>query len=490
MLLIADWDYWALLATLAVAADFSLRALFGLRVLLLRRPVGFQLSWLLVIVLVPFFGSGIYLFFGERKLGTHRARKAERLLRPYLQWIDKLAKDHPSQLVDMSRLAENVCRQTIGASGIPTLPGNTLDLIATSAEFFDALIADINSAKSTCHLQFYIWQDAGRANEVMQALIDAAGRGVKCRILVDGIGSIGFLGSEWHGKLKCAGIDVHEMLPVGFFRSLFARIDLRNHRKIIVIDGSIAFVGSHNMTDPTKHPDPDAGEYVDAMTRLTGPAVEALQLTFLGDLDFETDEDVLGNLGKFDLLRQGSDGQAHVQVMPSDPVNTPRKIHPVLQSAFYNAHKSLLLATPYYVPDEASCNALCAAARRGVDVKLVLPAKSDSRFIRWASASYFEQLLSSGVQLYMFQEGLLHTKAITVDEELSIFGSVNLDMRSMYLNFEISVIVYDDEFTKSLTELQQQYIDNSTQILLQDWQKRSILTRLLYSIARLFSPML
>ncbi|MCF6228344.1 MAG: cardiolipin synthase [Planctomycetes bacterium] len=490
MLMQANWDFWVLAGTLAVMVDLALRALFAMRVLLLRRPVGFQLSWLLVIVLVPFFGSGLYLFFGERKLGTHRARKAKRLLLPYFDWIEKLAQDHPTATESGSALSRNVAKQTSGVAGLPTLAGNSLQLLPTSKEFFDSLIEDIQAAKSTCHLEFYIWEDGGRVNDVMQALIEAAGRGIKTRILIDAIGGMSFLGGEWHDKLKQAGIEVHEMLPVGFFRALFARIDLRNHRKIIVIDGSLAYMGSHNMTDPIEHPDPDAGQWVDAMTRMTGPAVEALQLTFLGDLDFETDDDVLGNLSGFDLIRQEADGSATVQVMPSDPVNTPRKIHPVLQSAFFNATRKLTLTTPYYVPDEATCNALCAASARGVAVKLVLPARSDSRFIRWASSSYFEHLLAAGVEIHRFEQGLLHTKAITVDDELSIFGSVNLDMRSMYLNFEISLIVYDEKFTKSLTDLQQQYIDNSSHLLLKDWQKRSIPTRLLHSIARLFSPML
>ncbi|MHC4840443.1 MAG: cardiolipin synthase [Planctomycetota bacterium] len=490
MLIQADWDFWVLVATLAVAMDWSLRALFALRVLLLRRPVGFQQSWLLVIILVPFLGSALYLFFGERKLGTARAKKAQSLLEPYLQWTERLAKDHPANFSDMSKLSRNVAQQTSGAAGLPTLPGNTLHLLATSEEFFDSLLGDINAAKSTCHLEFYIWEDKGRVDEIMNALINGSKRGVKCRVLVDDIGSMSFVDGTWWQKMKEAGIELHELLPVGFFRSLFARVDLRNHRKIAVIDGKIAYMGSHNMLDPKCHADSVAGEWVDAMTRVTGPAVEALQLTFLGDLDFETDHDVLGDLENFDLKRLDQDGKAYIQVMPSDPVHTPRKIHPVLQCAFFNATESLVLATPYFVPDEATCNALTAASRRGVKVRLIVPEKTDSRFIQWAGGSYFEQLLDAGVEIHRFQNGLLHTKAITIDGETSIFGSVNLDMRSMYLNFEVSLIVYDRAFTQSLTGLQLQYIEDSIQLKRFEWNKRGVFTRLIHSIARLFSPLL
>ena len=237
---------------------------------------------------------------------------------------------------------------------------------------------------------------------------------------------------------------------------LFVRFDLRLHRKIVVIDGEVAYTGSLNLVDPRYFKQgAHVGQWVDAMVRLRGPAVEALAITFLEDWELETGEGVDRLRETGDVHPLASRGRAVVQVVPSGPVVREESIQAVLLGAIYAARRELVMTTPYFVPDESLVMALITAALRGVEVTLVLPARVDSRLARLASQPHKGELLEAGVRIAEFQGGLMHTKSVTVDGELSLFGSLNLDPRSLILNFEITLSVYDRAFTASLRALQQ-----------------------------------
>lgn len=473
-----------------IAVDWTIRLLLGARIILRRSSVGFTLAWLAVVLLLPVLGAVIYLLLGERRLGTRRARRIAELRAPYGRWLEQLAADFPVNHTPGGP-AGLIRRQARGAVGMPVLPGNTLELIADANQFLDRLLADIQGAASSVHLEFYIWQPGGRVDDVCDALVSAQKRGVKCRILVDDVGGSPLLGSEQHQRLTDAGVRVVPMLEVGVVRTMFARLDLRNHRKIAVIDGAIGYTGSQNMADPQLFKQSEGvGEWIDAMVRVTGPAVEALQVTLLADWEFETHEGVERKPEQYDVKRLSPTGDALVQVIPSGPGLSLLAIQEIILAAMYAAESELVLTSPYFIPDEALIKALLSAAARGVDVTLMVPRYPDSRIVKWAGESYFEELMEGGVKVHRYEGGMLHTKAIVIDRQIAMFGSVNLDMRSFYLNYEISLVVYDKDFACKLRELQQQYLQSSQQLDLERWLARPALLRFAQQTAQLLSPLL
>lgn len=484
-----DGPYWFTISLLTL--DWVIRIVLGIRVVMRRGTVGFTLAWLAVILMLPLLGAGIYLLLGERRLGSRRAKRIAELRRPYMQWLQSLSDDFPVNEEGLEPAAVNLRRLARGTVGIPALPGNTLELIDNPDAFFDRLIADIDAATSSVHLQFYIWEPGGRVDEIEQALLRAVERKVACRVLVDDAGSADFVKHPSFASLRKAGIKIITALDVGVFRAVFERLDLRNHRKIAVIDGEIGYAGSQNMVDPRLFKQADGvGEWVDAMARMTGPAVEALQLTLLADWEFETFEGLDNMAEKLDLRRNRQTGDAVVQVVPSGPGLPQFAIQELILTAIYGAQRELLLTTPYFIPDDAMLKALISAAARGVDVTLVVPLKPDGHVVTLASQAYFEELLEAGVKIAQYGGGLLHTKAITVDGVVAMFGSVNLDMRSFYLNFEISLLVYSGDFTSHVRALQDRYLADSHSIDLETWRARPMLLKLLQQLAQLLSPLL
>lgn len=332
--------------------------------------------------------------------------------------------------------------------------------------------------------------ERGLADEVGDALLRAADRGVICRILLDDVGSRSFLRGKMVRKLREGGIHVVAALRAGWFRSLFVRFDLRLHRKIVVIDGTIAYTGSQNMVDPDSFKqDSGVGQWVDAMVRLQGPCVEALAEVFLGDWELESPQlpQVLAKTSGRHHLK--SVGTSVVQVVPSGPLLSNDAIQKILLMAFYSARRELVLTTPYFVPDDALAVALSSAARRGVEVTLIVPARVDSKLVDLASQSAFGDLEAAGIRIARFEGGLLHTKSITIDGQFSFFGSLNLDQRSLSLNFEVTLVTYDSNFTGRLRQLQEDYLAKcSIADSLDD--RRSMGHRLVENTARLIGPLL
>jgi cardiolipin synthase len=289
--------------------------------------------------------------------------------------------------------------------------------------------------------------------------------------------------------MRQAGVRIQAALAVGLFRLLRARPDLRLHRKIVVID-DVGYTGSLNLADPVLFKqDAGVGPWVDAFVRLQGPVVAALSATFQEDWTIESDE--------LDPLHPTPDapplpvaGQAPVQVLPSGPDERVEAIAQVVLMAVYAATRELVLTTPYFIPSESLLTALLSAAARGVQVTLVVPARVDSRLVHYASRAHQASLLAAGVRIALFQGGLLHTKSITIDGELSLFGSLNLDPRSLRLDFEITLAIYDAEFTRSLRALQQYYLEHSEMLDLSTCLGRSRLERFAEDTTRLVSPLL
>jgi cardiolipin synthase len=494
------WTF-QLFSTIFLLADLTLRIGLSIRAIMRRRPYPITLAWLVVILLVPFAGSFVYLLFGENRLSDKRTARVLSSTAHYQHWLQTLRDRAPVQWQDLNPECGLLHQQAEAVAGIPALDGNHLELIDRPEDILRAIIGDIEGARSTCHLQFYIWESGGMVDEVMAALIRATKRGVSCRLLIDAFGSREFLRSREAREMKEAGIKIQESLPGGILTVLFARLDIRNHRKLVVIDGNIAYTGSQNMVDPIVFKQKAGiGKWVDLMVRLRGPVVESLAGTFVNDWFLDADlrhfrpksvrEDIDEVRRIADIHPSDRVGSIAVQLVPSGPGMTQAAIHSLLLTSIYTARRELVLTTPYFIPDEPLLAALKAAAQRGVDVRIIVPAKNDSLLVDYASRAHFEELVGAGVRLFLFTDGLLHSKTITVDRDFALVGSVNLDMRSFWLNFEATLIIYNRDFTGVLRVLQQSYEEQSMLLDIATLSQRSRIERFKENLALLIGPLL
>jgi cardiolipin synthase len=310
-------------------------------------------------------------------------------------------------------------------------------------------------------------------------------------VLLDALGSKVFLRTGWPARLRAAGIQLEAALAISPMGLAFQRADLRLHRKIVVVDERIAYTGSMNLVDPRFFKqDAGVGEWVDAMARIAGPAVAALRAVFLFDWHLQTGEPFVPSSAASFSARHAVGGDALVQVVPSGPgIDTSANLR-ILVEAVATACRRIVLTTPYFVPDPALALALQNAAMRGVEVTIILPAVNDSKLVTHASRAFFDDLLAAGARLLLFEGGLLHTKSVTIDDRFSLFGTVNLDMRSLHLNFELMLAVYDSGFNAALLALQLGYARDARPVDALAWRARPTGQRLLEGAASLVAPML
>lgn len=280
-------------------------------------------------------------------------------------------------------------------------------------------------------------------------------------------------------------------LPVNAISVFKVRPDLRLHRKIVVIDDAVAYTGSFNLVDPRFFKqDAGVGEWVDAMLRLEGPGILALNALFMWDWEVETGCDLDAKAESGDPFTDLRTGVCDVQVIPSGPSKTGNNIYQLLLLSIYSARREINMTTPYFVPDEAVSTALLTAAKRGVNVTVIMPQRNDSRLVHHTCHSHFDDMLAAGIQIYWFKGGLLHTKSVVVDRQVALFGSVNLDIRSFWLDFEVTLAVYDPDFAERLLSLHDRYIQDSIPVLLKTWLQRPNKERFYENLARLASPLL
>ena len=465
----------------------------SLRVIMRRPPSGVALAWMFLTAFVPLGGAVLYLLIGERRVGLRRARRIAAVRSDYahlaqrvidlgltrVQW-DK----HRPEARGMDRLGTSLI-------GMPTVAGSMAQFYAESEQTLRAIVQDIDNAGKSVLMEFYIWSEGGAADEVLEALIRAGRRGVFCRVLVDAVGALPW----WRGRqpqaLRAAGVQVQPALPVSLLQAVVSRNDLRLHRKIVVIDGRVAWTGSMNLVDPRYFKqNAHVGQWVDAMVRLEGSVVAPLAMTMIGDWMLETAEPMEAIVASAELDLAGPKGTEDMQVVPSGPGEGKDGLLQMLLAVINSARQELVLTTPYFVPDDSMLRALRGAAGRGVGVDMILPERVDSLLTRYASRSYYDELLDIGVRIHLYQKGLLHTKSITADRRISMFGTVNLDMRSLWLNYEIALFVYGEAFAGQLHALQQSYLQDCRRLDPQQWSKRSRGARFLENSLRLVGPVL
>jgi cardiolipin synthase A/B len=454
-----------------------------------RRPVGVAFAWIFIVMSFPALGIGLYILIGERPVGRKLTRKITRMNREYSHITEEMRQTYavdrdrlPSESKALSILAES-------QNGTPVVAGNRLELHTNSLEILQRFIDEINQAKTSLHLEFYIWALGGDADRVGEALVAAAKRGVACKVLLDSLGSKNWFKSSWPSRFRHAGIQVTEALPIQLGRFQFRRADLRLHSKIFVIDGAVVWTGSMNLVDPrTFKQDSGVGEWVDAMVRIEGPVAAQFELTFA--FDWSVDNPNITHFNDRSLPTAPIEGAAIAQQFASGPVYRDDILYQVMLSAIIDAREELIITTPYFGPDDGLLQALMASARRGVKVTLILPKLNDSTLVSWSSKSFYADLLTAGVKIAEFHGGLLHTKSLLIDRRIAIFGSVNFDQRSLRLNFEISLIVYNDEFCAKLEKLIETYLAQSDYVDPIKWAKRPRWMHYLENAAHLTSPLL
>ncbi|WOD09453.1 cardiolipin synthase [Pseudomonas sp. NyZ704] len=465
--------YWLLTATVTI------------RVVIFRRPVSGTLAWLLVIYILPLVGAILYLLLGELSMGRKRAARAQAMIEPYLDNLNSRFCNDDIPLPG-GHLAYAVHQILAARMGLGTLGYSNMQVLASPDTIFSSLISDIQSATESIRIETYIWHLGGRADEVARQLIEASQRGVKVSLLIDHAGSRQFFRSKWRNQMIKAGIEVVPAMPVKLLRALVQRIDLRMHRKVLIIDDRIAYTGSMNMADPLlfKRKSKSA-PWIDVMLRLDGQAATGLAKVFAWDWEVET-----GQRNLPDYYPAPDACNSWLSIIPSGPGVGEDMIGQAVLSSIYRANRSIVISTPYFVPSEAIFDALCQAARRGVAVTVLLPKRVDSLMVHWASRSYFELLLEAGADIKQFDGGLLHTKAMLMDDELALVGSLNLDIRSLQLNFELTVALFGRESCAGIKSLLESYAAASQSVERTVWLQRGRPARMLERLMFFMSPLL
>ena len=466
---------------------FILLAL-SLRILMKRRPVGVTLAWLLFLYILPVLGIGFYLLFGERYLGRLRARRAAIQFQYYSLWLQKILVTQQDLSLSNS-VIRPVMELTRGSVGMPVITGSEWQLFTEAAAVFERLCVDINDAQETIFIEFYILESKGDVERILMALESAAVRGVSVYLMLDSVGSNRFLRSKRCNAMVANGVKILDVLHANYLRMTLRRQDLRQHRKLISIDNKIAYTGSLNLADPRHFKTKSGvGPWVDIMVRLEGDISKIIQGTLVFDWEMETGVRLEEHL-QWPEFSPTSDTNL-MQLLPSGPALDEEILLQVLLTAIHNAQHRITITTPYFVPDEALLQALKSTAKRGLEVTLIVPSKNDSKLAQYASRSFYDELLQAGVQIMHFNGGLLHSKIVIIDDHLVLMGSVNLDMRSLWLNFEATLMVDDDTFCQQMLTITSDYESRSHQLQRHEWQQRSHLKRIAENLAQLASPLL
>ncbi len=453
--------------TVILVLHTTLVLVFTIRILLRDdlSPPG-RLAWFVVLNLLPYFGSAIYFLFGETDIGNRASRRHKEVfeeIRAKASWF-------MGDAANIEKLIEPVYqpafRYAASINGFYPSSGNSSELMGDGEETITRMVSDIDAAKDHVHVLYYIWLDDNTGHTLAEALIRAAKRGVTCRAMADGLGSRAMINSALWQCMKEAGVHLAVALSLKhpIRTMLTSRLDLRNHRKITVIDSRITYCGSRNSADPEFRIKAKYAPWVDIMLRFTGPVVVQNQLLFASDWMQATNESLDG----IPLSSGRGQGGFPAQAMGVGPTERHGATPHLFANLFACAQSELTLSTPYFVPDATVLDALCAAAYRGVRVELVFPKVNDSWVVAAASRSYYHRLLDAGCIIYEFKGGLLHAKTLTIDGKISLIGSSNLDLRSFDLNYENNILLQDEATTLAIAERQRSYISRSEVVALQE----------------------
>lgn len=456
--------------TFYYACEWLVRLVMLLAVPLRRSPEATR-SWLLLIFFLPIPGLLLYLAIGRPRFPAWRAQRLERARAMLSGPIARLPRiDTPG---DAATLAT-------GLGGFPAVGGNGIELLGDYDATIDRLVEDIESARAHVRILVYIFADDATGQRVVAALARAVRRGVAVHVLLDPVGSHRWLEGTM-AALRGAGVHVREALPFHWLRGRTRR-DMRNHRKLFVIDGTIGYAGSQNIVDKDFRPGVENRELV---ARVTGPVVAQMTATFLTDWFLETETMPPG-----DIALPSPAGTAQAQLLPSGANYPVEGFQTLLTGQIHRATRRVVITSPYFIPDEGLIGAMRTAVLRGVQVDVIVSAVIDQPLVGLAQHSYYDDLLRSGIRVHLFRDYLLHAKNVSIDGELGIIGSSNVDLRSFQLNDEVSLLLHDAASVARLEAVQSGYVAGSDRLSMETWQARPRLRKITENIARMVSPLL
>jgi len=530
-----NWT-WGEYAGLGLIFHIILMIVMTLRVVSVQRNIGVSIAWIAVLYTVPVFGLIAYILLGEPMIGRRYRERVDQasIMMNDMARREQLVFDKGQDLLPIKY--RGVSQIGTRWTGFGVFPDHNMQLLTDPASIFQRLIEDIHAAQRIVFMEFYIVYPRGKVLDVIEALSVAAQRGVECHILADSVGSFSFINSSAHRKLEKAGVFVHQSLPVGLLKTLFKRSDLRNHRKMVVIDEYIGYIGSFNLVDPRFFKqNKNVGQWIDVAIRTTSQHSisinTAMAKVIVTDIGAENNENLdalnqrvnnytrklyvmdptINDLNSrvkvlsdhIDYHEQPDIGSISIvipkmpvvdkvmaQLIPSAPQLTAHVIYNTLVTVIHRANKRIRITTPYFVPDESLSGALTIAAKRGVEVTIIVPEKVDSFLVQHASQAYYQELLDAGVTIALFRGGLLHAKTVVIDDDYCLFGTVNIDMRSFYLNMEVSLAIYTPEMVAQVADCQEIYLQSCRILGNEEWQQRHGSKRLFDNVVRLFSPLL
>lgn len=484
-----NWPYAWTLSVLIIDNLIRITALFI--VPRNRRPTS-GMAWLMAIFFLPIPGLLLFLIIGSKRLPKKREQKQDAINNFVKEIADREEGDLVWKGEPLQPGLESVVKlgRTLGAQ--PMMQGNSATMCIDYEESLAQMAAAIREAQAYVHVEFYILVLDETTADVFEALREACARGVKVRVLTDHISAVRNPGKKRTADaLDDMGADWAYMLPVRPWRGEYQRPDLRNHRKLIVVDGKVGFMGSQNLVDSSYNKPANRRRglhWKDLMVRVEGPIVLGLEAVFQGDWYLETDE-YLTHLTD-NPLELEMPGKLECQIVPSGPGYAGENNLQVFVALLYTARRRISITSPYFVPDGSIMNALRAATARGVEVELFVSEIGDQAVVYHAQRSYYEELLRAGVRIWMFRPPyILHSKHFTVDDAVAVVGSSNMDQRSFGLNMEISMVVHGTSFVKDLDDVNDYYRANARELTIEEWMKQPLRWQLLDGLARLTSAL-
>src|SRR5690554_359475 len=463
-----------------------------IRIIWDTRSVSKTLAYLLFVIFVPVFGVIFYFSFGinyrKRKIynkkliiDKHFQKNLEQRLSENDQKV--LATERLS-IKKNRKLIRLLSNQKIERSYV--LPNSEIKLLNNGEVFFPLLFDEIRKAKKHIHIEFYIYEDDNIGNQLKDLLIQKAKEGVEIRFIYDDFGSKS-IRKTIAKELTKNGIQAYPFHKIKLIY-LANRMNYRNHRKIVIIDGITSFIGGINVSDRYINNAEDKLYWRDTNLMIKGFSSLTLQRVFLSDWNFSSNENLTVNADYFPFNEIENPENYYAQIVSSGPdSDLPNILYSIIQ-AVNSAQKEVLLTTPYYIPDTSLQEALIIAALSGIDIKLLVPKIGDSKIVNIATQSFFDDLLKAGVQIYLYEKGFIHAKTFVVDGKLASVGTANLDMRSFDLNFEVSALIYDKQIAKEVRDSFYKDLEDSIQVDTERWRNRPKLKRITEKVVRLISP--
>ena len=473
------------IASVLVAVDYAIR-IIALGVVPGNRRPTTAMAWLLGIFFLPIPGIILFSLFGNHRLSDRRVRRQAEINQAVRENTKELEAegsnyDGPEWVLNAAELNRRL-------GSFPTLDGNKVDLQRDYHESIEQMTRAVEKAARYVHVEFYIMGYDADTRRFFNALKEAAARGVTVRLLFDHIGTLRIKGYRTLlRELRESEIQWRRMLPVEPFRGRWRRPDLRNHRKLLVVDGAVAFTGSQNLIEPAYHKGRNhrsGRKWVELMACVEGPVVDELNVVFATDWNAETDENLERELSLYEWTFDP--GDVTCQVVPSGPGFSTENNLRLFASLIYSASDRISITSPYFVPDDTLLYAVTTAAQRGVEVELFVSEQGDQFLVDHAQRSYYEALLQAGIRIYQYPKPLvLHAKHFTIDNEVAVLGSSNMDMRSFSLNLEVSVMMFDGTIVEQMRRVEDTYRALSKELLLENWVGRPLWQRYIDNVARL-----